>query len=197
MKTITIIIAVAFTIISATMISLVIRGGALKPAGVIKPAEIGSDPTKLGRQIGVRLFPDLNAHKVVLWRVEDDSLAHIVRTAQEFYHGPIKPKLYDLRAGVPANCTENCWYLLGMDTELPQTLAAQTTTDQPAEIYIQYFDRDEKVPEACDNQKILDVKCMRPISVREVHRKLKTPAPYYFMQRYQKSLFFLYLERVR
>jgi hypothetical protein len=60
---------------------------------------------------------------------------------------------------------------------------------------IQYFDRDEKVPEACETQKILTADCMRPISVREVRRKIKSPGPHYFMQRYLKSKFYLFIER--
>lgn len=181
------------------MFSLIKKGGALKPAGVIKPAEIGNDPTLIGHQVAVRLYPDFHAAKYVIWRLEDgaDALAEIANVTFAQYGNPVKPLMRDLRTDATDNCTENCWYILNMTQQLPADLEQKTKTQPTAEIHIQYFKRDEVVPEVCETQKILSTECMRPISVREVRRKMKTEAPHFFMQRYQQSQFYLFIERGR
>ena len=189
MKAITIILGIAFLIITGVMINLVRSGGALKPAGLIKPAELGDDPGQVANQIATRMYPEFDASKNVTWRVEAGSeyLANIPQAVLAHHKTPHKPTLQDLRGGGAATCLDNCWYIQNLDAPMP----AEPTT----EIFVQHFDRDEKVPEACENEKILKVDCMRPLSVREVHRKIKTPAPHYFMQRYLKSEFFLFIEK--
>ncbi len=198
MKTIAVILGAAFLVIAGVLFSLIRNGGALKPAGVIKPAEIGADPALIGTQIAVRLYPDFDAAKFVVWRVEgnDEALNQIPRST--FAHDRVraKPTLVDLRTQEQAtNCEENCWYVAGWDQRLPDPIAAKIKDAPTVEIYVQYFDRSEQVPPSCEAEKILDVNCMRPVSVREVRRKLKTPARHFFMQRYQASQFYLYLER--
>lgn len=192
-----IILGLALLTISAVMISIVRSGGALKPAGVIKPAEIGMDPLLIGKQIAIRLFPDFHSAKHVIWRIEgaDEALAEIPRVVLAHYRAPIMPTLHDLRGSDLDNCVENCWYLQDLKSGLPESVEQKTKSAPTAEVFIQYFDRDEKVPEACDNEKILTLDCMRPVSVRDVRRKIKTPAPYYFMQRYLTSQFYLFIEK--
>jgi hypothetical protein len=197
MKIIGATLAVAFLVIAGVMISLVRSGGALKPAGVIKPAEIGSDPNLIGRQIAVRLYPDFHAARHVLWRVEggNEVLVDIARTALANSRALTKPTLVDLRNSTQDDCVDHCWYILEMDVALPDGVGAKVKDLPVAEVFIQYFDREEKVPESCNNEKILTAKCMLPVSVREVRRKIKTPAPHFFMQRYFSSQFFLFIER--
>lgn len=197
MKTISIVLGLAFLIISGVMISLVRGGGALKPAGVIKVAEIGTDPTFISKQIAVRLYPDFDAAKVVIWWVAAgaEELAEIPRTVLLNYRSPTKPTLHDLRSENADNCVENCWYIQNLGAGLPEAILQNTKSTPTAEVFIQYFDRDEKVSEACEAEKVLTVNCMRPVSVREVRRKIKTPAPHFFMQRYLKSQFYLYIEK--
>jgi len=199
MKIIGAVLAVAFLIIAGVLISLVRSGGALKPAGVIKPAEIGSDPGLIGKQIAVRLYPDFHAAQHVIWRLQggEEVLAEIARTALVNSRALAKPTLVDLRNDkeVQENCIEHCWYVIEIDRELPKSVSSKIKDTPIAEIFIQYFDRNEKVPEACENEKILTTTCMRPVSVREVRRKIKTPAPHFFMQRYFSSQFFLFIEK--
>lgn len=199
MKIIAVVLGVAFFIIAAVMISLVRSGGALKPAGLIKPAEIGMDPALIGKQIATRLYPDFRVAKYVIWRLEGgaEALAEVPRTVLAHYRIPTKPTLHDLRTDGQDNCVENCWYIQDMDSALPDSVAQKTKAAPIAEVFVQYFDRDEKVPEACETEKILPVSCMRPISVREVRRRIKTPAPHFFMQRYLESRFFLFIEKMR
>lgn len=187
MKTIAIIIGIAFLIISGVMISLVIKGGALKPAGVIKPAEISQNPSEIGKHIAIRLYADFHAANQVIWRLEEESFADIARVAVANLRGPVKPTLIDLRSGSGDACSEKCWYLQTLDGPPPNELPA-------VEIFVQRFKRDEPVPEECEEQKILTPVCMRPITAREVRRKIKTDKPHFFMQRYLDSQFFLYLE---
>lgn len=196
MKTITFVLSFAFVVISAVMISLVRSGGALKPAGVIKAAEVGDDPSLIGKQIAVRLYPDFHAAQSVIWRIENGSelFAQIARTAFDNYRGPRKPQLIDSRHQTEASCSDTCWYIINLGTDLPESVQQRVNESPTAEIFIQTFHRDEAVPEVCESEKILTVGCMRPISVREVRRKIKTPAPHYFMQRYQQSQFYLFVE---
>lgn len=190
MKVIAIIIGTAFLIVAGVMISLIRSGGALKPAGVIKPAEIGPDPTFIGKQIAIRLFPDFQEAKHVIWRVEDgaDDLATIARDTFSHYRSPTPHTLIDLRSGAADTCLENCWYIADWKTVLQKP-------GPIAEVFVQHFDRNEQVSPTCESEKILEPDCLRPISVREVRRKLKTSAPYFFMQRYLKSQFYLFVER--
>ncbi len=191
MKTISIIMGAAFLIVTAVLVSLVIKGGALKPAGAIKPTEIGADPSIIGKQLDLRLFPDFDAAKFVVWRVESEALVNIPKTALQHYRGHQKPTLLDLRSGGDDRCEENCWYILNLNSPLPDKTKDQRT----AEVFVQHFDRNEPVPVTCETQKILTVDCMRPVSVREVRRKIRSKAPHFFMQRYQAAQFYLYIER--
>ncbi len=198
MKIIAAVLGAAFLIIAWVMISLVRSGGALKPAGLIKPAEIGADFSLIEKQIAIRLYPDFRANKHVIWRLEGgaEALAEIPHIVLANYQIPTKPTLQDLRGDGEDTCAaETCWYILGIDNALPDSVAQKAKAAPTAEIFVQYFDRDEKVPEACENEKIVSLSCIRPISVREVRRKIKTSAPHFFMQRYQKSQFYLFIEK--
>ncbi len=199
MKTIAVIVGAALLIITGVLVHLLRSGGALKPAGVIKPAEVSADPSLIGSQIAVRLFPEFNEARYVIWRLEggDETLADVPRAAFAHLRSPKMPTVHDLRGGDPENCEGNCWFILSLEPALPESVAQKVKTSEPVEIFVQYFNRDEKVPDACEKEKILDVSCMRSVSVREVRRKFKTPAPHYFMQRYKGHQFYLFIERPR
>ena len=199
MKVIGVVLGAALPIVSYVMISLVRSGGALLSAGVIKPAEIGLDPHLIPKQIAVRLFPDFDTNKVTIWWIEAGrgQLAEIPVATIAHYRGHETPALHDLRMGERAECAAVCWYIQNIGSPLPETVVQRLKSEPANEIFIQYFDRDEKVPETCEAEKILDPICMRPVSVREVRRKLKTSAPYYFMRRYLQSQFYLFIERPR
>jgi len=199
MKIISILLGVALLMITGILVFLLKSGGALKPAGVIKPAEIGSDIGLVGRSIALRLFPEFQEAKNVIWFLEtqDEALAKIPEVTHLNYQNPQKPALHDLRQGLLNTCTEHCWYIQQAGIALPETLLQKMKTESSLEIYIQYFDRNEQVPETCEKEKVLEPKCIKPISVREVRRKLKTEAPYFFMQRYLSSQFYLFIEKTK
>jgi len=197
MKKVSILLGVALLMITAILIFLLKSGGALKPAGVIKPAEIGSDPGLIGRAIALRLFPEFHAAQNVIWYLEapEEILAKIPEIAHLNYQNPQKPALHDLRQDQQNICVGNCWYIRQAGSTLPETLLQKMKTEKSLEIHIQYFDRNEPVPDTCEKEKILEPKCIKPISVREIRRKLKTEAPHFFMQRYQSSQFYLFIEK--
>lgn len=198
MKWATPLLVLALVIITAVSVFLLRKGAALRPAGVIKPAEIGDHPEKIGEAIAVRLYPEFHSARHVLWFLEPgDERGFLIlqRTLSSFKESP-QPLLVDLRSKdeVPV-CTEKCWYFLDSGSQVPEALEDRLKTENRIEIYVQSFDRNAEVPEKCNQEKILDLACIGPVSVREVKRKLKTPEPYFFMRRYLDHQFFLLLEK--
>lgn len=199
MKIVFSLLAAAVLISSGVMFYLVNKGAALRPAGVIKPAEIGTKPDLIGQSVALRLFPDFQQAKNVIWYLdtEDEVFARIPESTLNNYQTNQKPTLYNLRKESQISCVENCWYIQSPDTPMPEALLQKTKAEPSLEIYIQYFDRNEEVPEFCESEKILEPKCVRPISVREVRKKIKTLAPHFFMRRYLDSQFYLFIEKTK
>lgn len=190
------ILGIAFVIMTGIMIFLLKNGGALRAIGVIKPTEFGSDFDYIGKAVAVRMFPEFHAAKNVIWYLDhqDEDFTKVFQATYQHYQNPQKPPLHDLRQESEL-CADKCWYVQQLGNSLPQALVEKMKTESSIEIFIQDFKRDESVPPECENQKLIDYKCMRPISVREIHRKLKDPVPYFFMRRYQESQFYLYIEK--
>lgn len=197
MKIVISLLAAAVLIGSGVMLYLVKQGAALRPAGVIAPTEIGTTPELIAKSIALRLFPDFQTAKNVIWYmdVEAGPYVNIPESVLSHYQTNSKPSFFDLRKAPQTNCSENCWYVQALNTPLPAELAQKIKTEPSIEIYVQYFDRSEEVSELCEAEKILELKCVRPVSVREVRRKMKTPAPYFFMRRYLDSQFYLFIEK--
>jgi len=197
MKIILSLLAAALLISSGVMFFLVKKGVALRPAGVIAPTEIGINSELIGKSIALRLFPDFQTAKNVIWHmdIEAEPYTHIPETVLSHYQTNNKPSFYDLRKAPPSHCSENCWYVHALSTPLPEALLQKMKTEPSVEIYVQYFERGEEVPELCESEKILEFKCVRPVSVREVRKKIKTPVPYFFMRRYLDSQFYLFIEK--
>lgn len=197
MKIVVSMLVAAVLIGTGVMLYLVKQGAALRPAGVIAPTEIGTTPDLIAKHIALRLFPDFQTTKNVIWYLDvaEEPFTSIPESALLNYQTNSKPKLIDFRKDSQSLCAENCWYVQTLNTPLPEAVAQKLKTEPSAEIYVQYFERGEQVPEACETEKILELKCVRPVSVREVRKKLKNPAPYFFMRRYMDSQFYLYIEK--
>ena len=197
MKIVFAILGAAILISSGVMVFLVKKGAALRPAGVIKPAEIGTKPDLIGQSVALRLFPDFQTAKNVVWYLDisDEPFVNLPESTLANYQTNFKPELFDLRQNVQASCIANCWYIQTAHVPLPDELLKKIKAEPSVEIFVQYFDRDEEVPEICENEKTLEVKCVRPVSVREIRKKLKAPAPYFFMRRYLDSQFYLFIEK--
>ncbi|AZZ37032.1 hypothetical protein CIK05_09585 [Bdellovibrio sp. qaytius] len=197
MKIVVSILAAAILISSGVMFYLVKNGAALRPAGVIAASEIGSKPELIGQSIANRLFPEFQTSKNVIWYLDnnDEALNHIPLSTLNNLQSNNKPEFYDLHQSPQTNCTEHCWYVQTVNTPLPEAIAQKIKTEPSVEIFVEYFDRDEAVSDICENEKILELKCIRPVSVREIRKKLKSSAPYFFMQRYMESQFYLFIEK--
>ncbi len=197
MKKVFILLGAALLVITGILISLLKNRAALRPAKVIRPAEISSDPTLIGRSVANRLFPDFHAAQNVIWYIDttEDQLTNLAQVALTHYQNPLKPTLHDLRQDMDSACPENCWYVHQSGVPLPDPISQKMRTEPSVEVFVQYFDRHAQVPETCDNQKLLEPSCINPVSVREVRRKIKTPARHFFMQRYLDSRFYLFIEK--
>lgn len=197
MKTVLAILGAAILVSSGVMVYLVKKGAALRPAGVIAPSEIGTKSDLIAQAVGLRLFPDFQTAKNVVWYLDiaDEPFVNIPESTLANYQTNFKPELFDLRKNPQASCVENCWYIQAANTALPETIQQKIKTEPTLEIFVEYFNRDEQVPEVCENEKTLEEKCVRPVSVREIRKKLKNPAPYFFMRRYLDSQFYLFIEK--
>ena len=191
-------IAAALLISTGVMFTLVKKGAALRPMGVITPAEIGVSSELMGKSIGLRLFPDFQTSKNVIWYLDitEEPYSSVPESTLLNYQSNFKPKLVDLRIDPAASCADGCWYIQSPNTPLTAELQQKIKTEPSLEIYIQKFQRDEDVPELCESEKILDAQCVRPVSVREVRKKIKTPVAHFFMRRYMDSQFYLFVEKM-
>lgn len=197
MKIVFAIIGAAILMSSGVMFFLLKKGAALRPAGVIAPAEIGTKTNLIGQSVGLRLFPDFQTAKNVVWYmdIDEEPYARIPESTLLNYQTNFKPVLNDLRSEKKTSCQQNCWYVQSAKTSLPDELIHKIKTEPSVEIFVQYFERDEEVPEVCETEKTLELKCVRPVSIREVRKKIKTPAPHFFMRRYLDSQFYLFIEK--
>lgn len=198
MKVVFSLLAAALIISSGIMFFLVKKGAALRPAGVIQPAEFTDKPDLIGKAIALRLFPEFQPAKIVIWYsdMKDQPHSQIPEVTLSYYQTNDKPELIDLRQDPAGECRlESCWYIQSLATPLPEALLEKVKTVPSIEIYIQYFSRDEKVSEICDSEKVLELNCIGPVSVREVRKKIKNPGPYFFMRRYLDSQFYLFIEK--
>jgi hypothetical protein len=58
------------------------------------------------------------------------------------------------------------------------------------------FNGDEMVSDFCDQQKRQTLECITPVSVREIHRKMKDPKQlYFFLRKYNERDFFLFVQK--
>ena len=99
MKIIFAILGAAILISSGIMIFLVKKGAALRPAGVIAPSEIGTRAELIGQAVGLRLFPDFQTAKNVVWYLDvtDEPFVNIPESTLASYQTNFKPELFDLR----------------------------------------------------------------------------------------------------
>lgn len=182
---------------SGVMFFLLKKGAALRPAGVIAPAEIGSKSELIAESIALRLFPEFQKVKNVIWHLDirEEPFSEIAEMTLQNYQNNQKPYLFDLRKNPEAKCENSCWYIQSLNQPLDSSIADKIKNEPSLEIYVQNFERDEEVSAICENEKILEFKCIRPISVREVKKKFKKPMPYFFMRRYMDSQFYLFIEK--
>lgn len=193
-------------VIGAVIFNLVTNGVALRSAGVIKPTLIGLDDRLIAKSLALRLFPDFQTYKNVVWVPEAglenrvDEIASLTRLKLKEEQTKLFPEIVsvtetDLTKPSPATDTYY-WWLFPANWEPKLNLFKQSLTDEEfIVIFISAFDRNHAVPTQCENIKLLTHECLRDAAVREVHKKLKSPEPYFFMRRYQTNEFYLFIEK--
>lgn len=196
MKITYVLLGAAFLLMTGIMLSLLKSGGALRPVGVIKPTEYSTDIDYIGKSVALRMFPEFHASDNVIWYLDhqDESFVQILQSAYAHHQSSNKQPLRDLRQSLEL-CQGKCWYVQQLGNSLPENLIQEMKNKKNIEIFIQDFNRNETVPAECENQKIMEYKCIKPVSIREVRRKIKSSAPHFFMRRYQDSQFYLYIEK--
>lgn len=205
-------LAVAFTIVVACMIFLQQSGVSLRTAPIIKPSAINADFTNIAQGTFLRLFPDIQQSHYILWGVSQNSgevqktLSLLKEKTEQELKSPVH-FIYDGPHATPEEirlCPRPCWILMPPDqahelTASPWIHSHLKPLDR-AYFSITWipFDRDVEVPDFCQEEKRLDLECLKWVSVREVQRKLKeTSSRYFFMRKYLDHDYFLFVENAR
>ena len=194
MKKIAAVFTLVFIVIAACMLYLMRSGVSLRSAPLIKPTLISADHRNIAAHTVMRMFPELQQSHYVLWGVlpetEDSQMlmnyfldeyqkrfhlaAHIIRNAENVSVEEI------------SKCEKPCWLLVSKEVANELTInpfiAEKIVPLKKEFINISFlsFEKNEAVPEKCDQEKRLTLDCIGPVSVREVDKKLKEPNQRYF-----------------
>jgi hypothetical protein len=193
-------------IIAAVIFNLVTNGVALRSAGVIKPTLIGSDDRHIAKSLALRLFPDFQTYKNVVWVPEPglenrvDELLSLTRMKLKEEQTNLFPefiKASDVESKEPVPSSETYfWWQFPANWEPKLKSFKQILGyENFVVIFISTFERNHNVPTKCEDIKILTHECLRDAAVREVRKKLKSSEPYFFMRRYQANEFYLFIEK--
>lgn len=210
MKKISLIFGLVFLIISACLIYLVRSGVSLRSEPLIRPTIISPDQRNIAAHVVLRLFPELQNSHYILWGVlpESNDAQLMMTYFMEEYYKTFHIAVHIIQDGEKATaseiaqCEKPCWILLPMNraNELSKNEFIQKNILPLNRHYINMtlspFTGEETVPESCDQQKRLNLECITPVSVREVHRKIKDPSQlYFFLRKYNENDFFLFVQK--
>lgn len=192
------------------MLYLVFAGVGLRSAPLIKPTPIAMDQRNVAADVMLRLYADLHAVHYVVWGVlptssENEQLFALMKEEHEkIFH--VSPNVIrDATSVSPldlAACEKPCWLLVGKENanELRSNSFIQSRVLPLGRPYLTIswidFRGDEGVSPECNQEKRLSLQCLKPISVREVQRKLKDPGlRYFFLRKYEDRDHFLFLQQ--
>ncbi len=199
---------ICFLLIGGVIFNLVSKGIALRSTGVIKPTLLGTDHYLVAHSLALRLFPEFQTMKTVVWMPEQGSEilvdAITLQTALELK----KEKTNVFPEIISVSPTENeplpqltisenyrWWILPAARQELLTSFKITFSNQNFIIIFVESFKRNEAFPAQCEEIKILNHECLRATAVREVSKKLKSNSPYFFMRRYQDNEFYLFIEK--
>lgn len=208
MKKIVIILAMAFVIISACMIYLVMSGVSLRSAPIIRPSEMSADRQNIAHGLVYRLSPEFKDTHYVLWgflplNEESKRVLDFTRTEYEkIFQQPVHiiENAESATAEQIQACEKPCWLLL------PQEKANELTKNEYIEQKIQptqqtYFSMTwlpftqlEDVPDYCIREKRLTIECLRVLGIQEFQRKMKIGHQHFFLKKYNDRDFFLFFQ---
>lgn len=209
MKVIITILALCFTLITASIAYLLHSGVSIRTAPIIKPSIITSDFHNVPQGLFVRLFPDFQQADYILWGVSQNSrevqttLSMVKSQYEREFTTPVN-FIYD---GTTAStkdiesCPRPCWILfpessaheLSPNTWINEKLRPLNKTY----FTINWipFKKGVRVPEYCTKEKRLDLECLKVVSVNEVTSKMKAPDQrYFFVRKYLDSDYFIFIE---
>ncbi|QDK43921.1 hypothetical protein DOM22_01455 [Bdellovibrio sp. ZAP7] len=210
MKKIFTILGLVFIIITFCMIYLVRKGVSLRSEPLIRPTVISADQRNIASHTVLRIFPDLQQNHYVIWGVlpETPDTQLLMTHFMEEYYKKLQIPVHIIQNGLEAsteeiqNCPKPCWIKMPHDqaNELSANkfISSKIEPTQKAHITITTmpFNGDEVVPEYCDQQQRLTLDCVTPVSVREIHRKMKDPKQlYFFLRKYNDRDFFLFVQK--
>ncbi|QLY25748.1 hypothetical protein [Bdellovibrio sp. KM01] len=210
MKKIFTILGLVFIIITFCMIYLVRKGVSLRSEPLIRPTVISADQRNISSHTVLRIFPDLQSNHYVIWGVlpETPDTQLLMTHFLEEYYKKLQIPVHIIQNGLEAsaeeiqNCKKPCWIKMPHDqaNELStnEFISSKIEPTQKAHITITTmpFNGDEIVPEYCDQQQRLTLDCVTPVSVREIHRKMKDPKQlYFFLRKYNDRDFFLFVQK--
>lgn len=210
MKKISVILGLAFVIVTFCMFYLVRNGVSLRSEPLIKPTEISTDHRNIAEHLMLRLFPELQQNHYILWGVlpETQESQRVLSYALEEYEKMFKVPVHMIRDGVNATdaelraCAKPCWVLL------PTEQANELTPNELVEkkfhsmnlpfITLTWvnFDNTEKVTDECEAQQRLHLDCLIPVSIREVQKRIKDPSKlHFFLRKYNDRDYFLFVQK--
>lgn len=207
MKTILSIIAASFVVIAACMLYLVKTGVVMRSAPYIKPTTIQQDIEIVAEQSILRLFPDLQNAKFVLWGLDlnkEDQQRFLAKAQQEYERRfPHKVKLLNSAESTSEqvkDCATPCWILMPQEGahQLEGNGFIEQNIKPLTEQYISIswidFQNPKEVPAECIDQKYLNLFCMKWVGLNEAQRRFKDQGQrYFFMRKYLDHDYFVYV----
>lgn len=210
MKRIFAAIILSLIIISACIIYLVRSGISLRAAPIIQPSVMDANGENVAKSLNVRLFQELQNSRFVIWGVSPETAetSRLLSQAAEEYERVFHKPVQFIRDAEGASaeylraCGNPCW--LTVASSRANQLSTNTfikdsilTLAEPFfTITIVPFVAGVQVPEDCEGEKRLSLRCFVPISVRNVRRKMKDPEKrHFFLNKYYENDFFLFIQQ--
>ncbi|MGZ3802692.1 MAG: hypothetical protein ACXVB4_00655 [Pseudobdellovibrionaceae bacterium] len=208
MKKITLLLSLAFVLISACMLYLVKVGVSLRAAPIINASIISADRHNMAEGIVYRLSPEFQNAQYVLWGFlpfsqESQKVFELLKAEYEkIFHRPVhvlmegeKASTEEIRA-----CLKPCWILLPKEKAnelLPNDFINLKIRPLAADYFkVTWisFSKREDVPQYCIEEKRLTPECLRVLGIEEAQKKMKSGAEYFFMKKYKENDFFLFFQ---
>ena len=203
-------IALSLLLISACIVYLVRSGISLRAAPIIQPSLMDFNSDNVAKALNIRLFQEMQNSRYVIWGVlpETEESARLINKAAEEYERLFHKPVQFIRDAEVASaeylraCAKPCWLTVASAKANP--LSANTFIKDSilslAEpfftITIVPFKPDVEVPDGCEGEKRLSLRCFVPISVRSVRRKIKEPEKrHFFLNKYYENDFFLFIQQ--
>lgn len=203
-------LALSLLLISACIVYLVRSGISLRAAPIIQPSAMDLNGDNIARALNSRLFQELQNSRYVIWGVlpETAESARLINQAAEEYEKLFHKPVQFIRDAEGASaeylraCAKPCWLTVASANanQLSPNAFIKDSILSLAEpfftITIVPFRPEVEVPDGCEDEKRLSLRCFVPISVRSVRRKIKAPEKrHFFLNKYYENDFFLFIQQ--